>query len=91
MLVVPKSFSYAQTRRSGKPPYDEGGGFAVGEDGGREKHRYTSVFSPPVTFGDSPLVRGGLRLANNRICGGRALHANERKFDEPIGSASNRP
>ena len=29
-------------------------------DGGREKYRYTSVFSPPVTFGDSPLIRGGL-------------------------------
>ena len=24
--VVPKSFSYAQSRRSGKPPSDEGGG-----------------------------------------------------------------
>jgi len=25
-LVVPKSFRYAQSRRSGKPPSDEGGG-----------------------------------------------------------------
>jgi len=28
LLVVPKSFSYAQSRRSGLPPSDEGGGTA---------------------------------------------------------------
>ena len=28
MPVVPKSFSYTQSRRSGKPPSDEGGGTA---------------------------------------------------------------
>ncbi|MBQ3146970.1 MAG: hypothetical protein IJB91_04500 [Oscillospiraceae bacterium] len=27
-VVVPKSFSYAQSRRSGLPPSDEGGGTA---------------------------------------------------------------
>ena len=27
--------------------------------GGREKASNTSIFSPPVTYGDSPLVRGG--------------------------------
>jgi len=79
LLVVPKSFSYAQSRRSGLPPSDEGGGFAVGEDGGRETRR--GIFSPPVfcSAKASPLVRGGQeRCANNRICGGRAGHASER-------------
>ena len=41
--VVLKSFSYAQSRRSGLPPSDEGGGFAVGEDGGRETRRENSL------------------------------------------------
>ena len=88
--VVPKSFSYAQSRRSGKPPSDEGGGFAAGEDGGRETSRENSLPQSRCSR-DSPLIRGGLRFANNRICGGKAEHASERKFDEPIGSVSNRP
>ena len=59
-LVVPKSFRYAQSRRRVKPPSDEGGGFAAGEDGGRETR--SEIVSPPVfCFAkSSPLVRGGL-------------------------------
>ena len=60
---VSKRFRCTQARRSGKPPSDEGGGFAAGEDGGRETRKGTH--SPPVTSGDSPLVRGGL------LCGGK--------------------
>jgi len=48
MPVVPKSFSYAQSRRSDMPPSDEGGGFAAGESGGREIRK--EKFSPPVTL-----------------------------------------
>ena len=49
------------------------------------------IFSPPVfCFAKaSPLVRGGLRCVNNRICGSRSEHA--RNLDEPIGSVSKRP
>ncbi len=43
-LGVAKSFSYAPFRRSGKLPSDEGGGFAVGKDGGRETRR--KILSP---------------------------------------------
>jgi len=46
--VVLKSFSYAQSRRSGMPPSDEGGGFAAGEDGGRETRK--EIFSLPQSF-----------------------------------------
>ena len=47
-------------RASEKPPSDEGGGFAVSEDGGREKYWYF-LFSLPQSrcSRDSPLVRGG--------------------------------
>ena len=50
-------------------------------------------FSPPVfCFAkSSPLVRGGLGCVRNRLCGGGEGHASERKFDELIGSAGNRP
>ncbi len=72
--MVPKSYSYAQSRRSGKPPSDEGGGFAEGEDGGREIKK--EKFSPPVPLPrDSPLVRGGLGCAHSRISGGEAEYA----------------
>ena len=51
------------------PPSDEGGGFAAGEDGGRETKR--DRFSPPVFCFTkaSPLIRGGqVRYITNRIC-----------------------
>ena len=46
-------------------------------DGGREPRRENSL-PQSACSADSPLVRGGLRFANNRICGGRALYASER-------------
>ena len=43
-----------------KPPSDEGGGFAVGEDGGREKYWHFLLSLPQSRCSrDSPLVRGG--------------------------------
>ena len=47
------------------------------------------ILSPSLfaTQKSSPLVRGGQGCSRNRICGGEARCANERKFDEPIGSA----
>jgi len=89
--VVPKSFRYAQSRRSGLPPSDEGGGFAAGEDGGRETRR-ENILSPSLLLRKSqPPRQRGPRKAANRICGGRAGLASERLFDEPIGSAGKRP
>jgi len=41
--------------------------------------------SPPVSCAASPLVRGGLKFAKKRICGGEAPHENKRQFQEPIG------
>ena len=60
-LVVLKSFSYAQSRRSGKPPSDEGGGFAV-KRSRRERNKERNILSPSLfaTQKSSPLVRGGL-------------------------------
>ena len=59
----------AHRARDHMPPSDEGGGFAVGEDGGREdgslcvsKEEAVKV-SPSVSFADSSLVRGS-RLYN---------------------------
>ena len=40
---------------------------------------------------DSPLYTRGPSCAPNRICGGGAPHASERKLDEPIGSAKGMP
>jgi len=45
--------------QSASPPSDEGGGICGANDGGREKKVLPCFVSPPVTFGDSPLVRGG--------------------------------
>ena len=89
--VVQKGFSYAQSRRSGLPPSEEGGGFAVGEAGGRETRR--EILSPSLLLCKSqpPRQRGPRRVCFNRICGGGAEYASERKFDEPIGSANKKP
>ena len=46
-------------------------------DGGRETIRANSLPQSRCSR-DSPLVRGGLRLANDRICGGGAEYASER-------------
>ena len=46
-------------------------------DGGRETIRANSLPQSRCSR-DSPLVRGGLRLANDRICGGGAQYASER-------------
>ena len=84
MLVVLKRFRYAQSRRSGSLPLMREVDSPLGEDGGRETR--SEIISPPVfCFAkSSPLVRGGLGCALNRICGGGAGHASERKFDEPM-------
>ena len=75
-LGVPKSFSFAQSRRSGKPPSDEGGGTAQAvTEGEKQEEKYSlpqSCYSH-----DSPLVRGGRGCVRNRICGGRAEQASE--------------
>ena len=60
VLVVPKCFSYAQFRRSGKPPSDEGGGFAVGEDGGRETRRENSLPQSFATQNPAPSSEGAV-------------------------------
>jgi len=88
VLVVPKSFSFAQSRRSGSLPCVRGGVTALSRDGG-----VVLVVTIPQSplCGDSPLYTRGPWCASNRICGGRARHASERKFDEPIGSAGKRP
>jgi hypothetical protein len=43
-----------------KPPSDEGGGFAEGEDGGRETSLPQSKMDDDASIFASPLVRGGL-------------------------------
>ena len=74
--VLPKSFRFAQSRRSGKPPSDEGGGTAQAvTEGEKQKAKYSlpqSCYSH-----DSPLVRGGRGCVHNRICGGRAEYARD--------------
>ena len=56
--MVPKSFRYAQSRRSDQPPSDEGGGFAVGEDGGRETRREKSLPQSQLALCQPPRQRG---------------------------------
>ena len=62
MLVVPKSFSYAQSRRSDQPPSDEGGGFAVGEDGGRETRREKSLPQSFASQNPAPSSEGAVAV-----------------------------
>ena len=72
-----KSFSYAQFRCSEKPPSDEGGGFAKGEDGGRENRSGLLSPSQKSKIFDSPLVRGGhgtaLHILSNIYVGAAAV------------------
>ena len=55
-----KSLHYPESHRSILLPSDEGGGFALGEDGGRER-KSDSLPSLFAMQKSSPLVRGGLR------------------------------
>ena len=60
--VVPKSFRYAQSHRSGKPPSDEGGGFAVRRSR-RERNRMGNTLSPSHTIRmTAPSSEGALRV-----------------------------
>ena len=74
--VVPKSFSFAQSRRSGKPPLCKGrwakslillGGVVLVVTIPQSAVRLTA-----------PFIQGSLGCVCNRVCGGRAGHAGER-------------
>ncbi len=48
--MVPKSFSYAQSRRSGKPPSDEGGGTAQAvTEGEKQEGEYSLPLGVYIT------------------------------------------
>ena len=66
--VDPKSFRYAKSRRSGKPSSDEGGGFAVGEDGGRETRSEKSLPQSFASQNPAPSSEGA--CAYHRHAGG---------------------
>ena len=59
--VVLKSFRYAKSHHSGKPPSDEGGGFAVGEDGGRETRSEKSLPQSFASQNPAPSDEGAFR------------------------------
>ena len=73
-FLVPKSFRYTQSCHSGSLPLMREVDSPLGEDGGRETR--SENISPPVfCFAkSSPLVRGGLGCALNRICGDSPLY-----------------
>ena len=74
MPVVPKSFSYAQTKYPSEAR-NKSGKRAIRSDSKRQIiERHEKQNEPSRYFNSS-----------------RAHHAVERKFDEPIGSAGNRP
>ena len=56
LCVMPKSFCYDQSRRSGKCLSDEGGGFVLGEYGGRETSG--GMFTSPLLRKIQPLAEG---------------------------------
>ena len=59
-----KSFRYALSQPNGKPPSDEGAGFAVGEDGGRQTRREHSLQQAFASQKSAPSSEGA--CANHR-------------------------
>ena len=71
--VVPKSFSYAQSRRSDEPPSDEGGGFAVRRRRRERKNRENSLPQSFASQNPAPSSEGAVvQCVKKRICGGGA-------------------